>query len=65
MVKTKMYLNNVFNTEPEDFGTNYIDIMGIRLYFDDLLLIGIIFFLYNEKIEDNYLFISLILLLLS
>ena len=32
---------------------------------DDLLLIGLIFFLYKEDVKDQYLFIALILLLLS
>ena len=46
--------------EPELF-----EIFGIKLYFDDILLICLIFFLYNEGVKDQYLFISLILLLLT
>ncbi len=45
--------------------TSIFEIFGIKLYFDDILLIALIFFLYNEGVEDNFLFISLILLLLS
>lgn len=45
--------------------TPLFNLFGIQLYFDDVLLICIILFLYNEKIEDNYLLIALILLLLS
>lgn len=41
------------------------EILGIKLYFDDILLICLIFFLYNEGVQDQYLFIALILLLLS
>lgn len=41
------------------------EIFGIKLFFDDILLISLIFFLYNEGIHDQYLFIALILLLLS
>lgn len=41
------------------------EIFGIKLYFDDLLIIALLFFLYEEGVEDNLLFISLILLLLS
>lgn len=41
------------------------EVFGIKLYFDDILLICLIFFLYNEGVQDQYLFISLILLLLS
>jgi len=41
------------------------EIFGIKLYFDDILLICLIFFLYNEGVQDQFLFIALILLLLS
>lgn len=41
------------------------EIFGIKLYFDDILLICLIFFLYTEGVQDQYLFIALILLLLS
>ena len=41
------------------------EIFGITLYFDDILLICLLFFLYNEGVEDQYLFIALVLLLLS
>ncbi len=41
------------------------ELFGISLYFDDVLLICLIFFLYNEGVKDKYLFIALILLLLS
>ena len=41
------------------------ELFGIKLYYDDVLLICLIFFLYQEGVQDQYLFISLILLLLS
>ena len=41
------------------------EIFGIKLHSDDILLICLIFFLYNEGVQDQYLFIALILLLLS
>ena len=41
------------------------EVFGIILYSDDILLILLIFFLYNEGVKDDYLFIALILLLLS
>lgn len=52
---------------PED---NYssdecFEIFGLKLHFDDLLIICILFFLYQEDVKDTYLYISLILLLLS
>ena len=42
-----------------------INIFGINLYFDDILIICLIFFLYNEKVTDYYLFFVLILLLMT
>ena len=47
-------------------GTDAIfEIFGMQLHFDDILLICLIFFLYNEGVKDEFLFIALILLLLS
>ncbi len=40
-------------------------IFGINLYFDDILLVCLIFFLYQEGVKDEGLFMALILLLLS
>lgn len=40
-------------------------IFGIQLFSDDLLLLALIFFLYQEGVKDQSLFIALILLLLS
>lgn len=48
------------NTEEEFF-----DFFGIKLAFDDLLILALLFFLYKEETKDPYLYISLILLLLS
>ena len=39
--------------------------LGIDFYFDDLLIICILFFLYGENVNDPYLFFALILLLLN
>lgn len=49
----------------EEESRECFEIFGIKLFFDDILLICLIFFLYNEGVKDQYLFISLILLLLS
>ena len=43
----------------------FFELFGLKLYFDDILLICLIFFLYQEGVKDDELFISLILLLLS
>ena len=42
-----------------------LEIFGIKLYLDDLIILGILFFLYKEGVKDEMLFLSLILLLLS
>lgn len=44
---------------------NFIELFGINLYFDDILIICLLFFLYQEKVKDTELFICLILLLLT
>ena len=43
----------------------YFDIFGIRLYFDDILILCLLFFLYEENVNDQLLFMALLLLLLS
>ena len=43
----------------------YFEVFGIKLYIDDLIIIGLLFFLYTEDSEDHLLFIALIMLLLS
>ena len=48
-----------------NFNEPIIEIFGIKLYLDDLIILSILFFLYKEGVQDELLFISLILLLLS
>lgn len=43
----------------------FLDILGIKLYLDDLIILCLLFFLYQEGVKDEILFIALILLLLS
>lgn len=43
----------------------FFEIFGLKLFFDDILIICLLFFLYEEGVKDQELFISLILLLLS
>ena len=43
----------------------FFEIFGLRLYFDDVLIICILFFLYTEEVHDQELFLCLVLLLLS
>ena len=48
-----------------DINTPIVEILGIRLYLDDLIIIGLLFFLYKEEVQDEILFGILLLLLLS
>ncbi len=41
------------------------EILGIKLYLDDLLILGLLFILYNEGVKDEMLFIALVLLLIG
>ena len=43
----------------------FFEIFGIKLHFDDVLIICILFFLYKEEVKDQELFLCLILLLIS
>ena len=41
------------------------ELFGLKIYLDDLLIVTLLFFLYQEKVHDEGLFITLVLLLLS
>lgn len=56
------------NNSSSTINNNYepfINILGINLYSDDILILCILLSLYLEGVKDEMLFISLILLLLS
>ena len=38
---------------------------ALKLYFDDVLILSLIFFLYKEDVKDEGLFLALVLLLIS
>ena len=42
----------------------FFEILGHKIYFDDLLIISLIFCLYKEGVEDQLLLIALLFLLL-
>lgn len=48
-----------------NLNTPVIEILGIKLYLDDLIIIGLLFFLYKEEVHDEILFSILLLLLLN
>ena len=50
---------------PKSGASPLIEFLGFQLYLDDLIILGILFFLYQEKVDDYMLYIILFLLLLS
>ena len=57
-----IHFQNPFDLDSEQ---PVLEILGISLYLDDLIILGLLFFLYKEQVQDEMLFISLILLLLT
>lgn len=57
------------NSEDRKISSNMdepiFEILGISLYLDDIIILCLLFFLYTEGVQDELLFIVLILLLLS
>lgn len=43
----------------------FIELFGISLYFDDILIVCLLLFLFEEGVDDEWLYIALILLLFS
>lgn len=41
------------------------EILGIKLFLDDIIILCVLFFLYQEKVKDEMLYIILLLLLFS
>lgn len=60
-IKNNENKSSRFDIDEEPF----LDILGIKLYLDDLIILCLLFFLYQEGVKDEILFIALILLLLS
>lgn len=54
--------NTCLNEKSND---KVFDFLGLSFHFDDLLLIGLLFLLYQNDCDDYYLFVILFLLLLS
>lgn len=53
------FTNDVQDNEP------IIELLGLQLYLDDLIILGLLFFLYKEEVQDEMLFLALLLLLLT
>lgn len=61
--------NNIENDNRSKSKSNddtvWLDLFGIKLYFDDVLILSLLFFLYKEEVKDEGLFLALVLLLIS
>jgi len=53
------------NSNSKDDDDVWFDLFGIKLYFDDVLILSLLFFLYKEEVKDEGLFLALVLLLIS
>lgn len=53
------FAENIHEDEP------VIEILGLKLYLDDLIILGLLFLLYKEDVQDETLFLALLLLLLT
>jgi hypothetical protein len=53
-----------FNKD-EAVAKHLAEIFGIKLFLDDLIILGILFFLYKEEVKDDMLYIILFLLLFA
>ena len=60
--KNDVFIRNVTDSNADE---EIFDFFGLKLSFDDLLILFILFFLYKEDTKDPYIFIALILLLLN
>lgn len=58
-------LINVKNPLFSDLNEPVLEVLGMSFYLDDLIILGLLFFLYIEGVQDEMLYISLLLLLLG
>lgn len=73
ITKNSNTINTLISLGPLNFNINGLtnneepifEMFGIQLYLDDIIILCILFFLYKEKVDDNLLYLSLILILLS
>ena len=42
-----------------------VNLSGLKIYLDDIIIVSLIYILYKEDVKDDVLFISLLLLLIS
>lgn len=60
-IKNTSQKNNYYSDEDKPI----FEILGIKLFLDDIIILCVLFFLYQEKVKDEMLYIILLLLLFS
>lgn len=53
------------NSTTQNSDQAIFEIFGLRLFLDDLIIVGLLFFLYQQDVKDELLYIILMLLLFS
>lgn len=62
----KASFNNRKENKSNSNNLDYLfDLFGLKIFFDDALIVSLLFFLYTEGVKDDMLFIVLLLLLIS
>ena len=62
---TSSNISNGNRDSKSDSDQAIFEILGIKLYLDDIIILCILFFLYKEDVKDEMLYIILFLLLFS
>lgn len=65
ITNSKKISNTINSKNNFDNEQAIFEILGIKLYLDDLIILGILFFLYKEGVKDEMLYIILFLLLFA
>lgn len=65
ITNSKEISNTINSRSFSDSDQAIFEIFGIKLYLDDLIIIGLLFFLYQQNVNDEMLYMILFLLLFS
>lgn len=57
--------NTINSRKYSDSEQAIFEIFGIKLYLDDIIILGVLFFLYQQNVKDEMLYIILFLLLFA
>lgn len=63
-ITNSLEISNTINQAKDD-NQAVFELFGIKIFTDDLIILGLLFFLYQENVKDDILYIILFLLLFS